>query len=419
MVATPLSFFEHEEVAVAAGVGPDVLSESEADHLSWLGEQLPGFCTRGYRSLKLSEHCGLVNLGERVLEILPKVGENGDSAQSRGVLLRLLRICPDFPLYRQSAVGHAQRSAPLMDVFIRAFFDEVTSLMKGGLLRRYLEQEDDCLAVHGSILLNRQLTTLANRTDRIACRYDDLTADNHWNRIVKAGLRAVRPWIYGLELQRSWIELMAGFDEVTDVRDARPLVADLRYDRQGTRYRPAVEWVERIINLLSPDLRAGEKPAPGLLFDMNRLFEGVVARRMDSWAWSRGWTVEAQTSSSYLTEIMDVPTRKAFKVRPDLLFTDRGQRVAIADAKWKHPKLSARGFILPDQADLYQLHAYASVFGCDQLALVYPWADTLARALETVFALPSTGSLKPRITVLCVDVAHDDLPFRLQGDGWI
>jgi len=112
-------------------------------------------------------------------------------------------------------------------------FDEVTALMKGGLLRRYLEREEDCLAVRGSILLNRQLTTLANRTDLAACRYDELTADNHRNRLIKAGLRAVRPWIHGVALQRSWIELMAGFDEVTDIAEARPLLTGLRYDRQG------------------------------------------------------------------------------------------------------------------------------------------------------------------------------------------
>ena len=418
MVASSLSFFEHDEIAVAANPGPAVLSESEADHLCWLGEQLPGYCSRGYRSLKLSQHCGLVNLGERVLEILPKVGEHCDSAQSRGVLLRLLRICPDFPLFRQSAVGQAQRTGPLLDVFIRAFFDEVTGLMKGGLARRYLEREEDGLAVRGSILLNRQLTALANRTDRIACRYDELTADNRWNRIIKAGLRVVRPWMHSLALQRSWIELMAGFDEVTDIADARPLLSGLHYDRQGARYRPPVEWVERIINLLSPDLRAGEKPAPGLLFDMNRLFEGVVNQRMDGWARNHGWRVEAQDSTRFLTEIVDVPNRKAFKVRPDLLFTEGGQPIAVADAKWKHPALSKRGFILPDAGDLYQLHAYASVFGCGQLALVYPWDDSLFAARETVFELPPAGSLKPKVTVVCMDVTRDDLSFRVRADGW-
>ena len=282
----------------------------------------------------------------------------------------------------------------------------------------YLEREEDCLAVRGSILLNRQLTSLANRTDLIACRYDELTADNHWNRLIKAGLRAVRPWMHGVALQRSWIELMAGFDEVTDIAEARSLLTGLRYDRQGSRYRPAIEWVERILSLLSPDLRAGTKPAPGLLFDMNRLFEAVVEQRMQSWAWNRGWSVEAQNFTHYLADIVDAPKRKAFKVRPDLLFTQRGQTVAIADAKWKHPSLSPRRFVMPDQADLYQLHGYASVFRGERLALIYPWDESMAGARETTLELPGSEKFNPCVTVLCLDVADDNLTLRLQTDAW-
>jgi len=415
VLSSSLSVFEHTDVPVASTAGPTTLSDKEADHLCWLGEQLPGFCARGYRSIKLSQHCGLLSLGERVLEILPKVGEAESPAQSRGVLLRFLRASPNFPLQRQSATGQAHRSAPLLDVFIAAFFDEIFGLMKGGLVRRYLEREDECLAVRGSILLNRQLTTLANRTDLIFCRYDELTGDNRWNRILKAGLRAVRPWIHSVNLQRSWIELMAGFDEVTDVPDARLLISDLTYDRQGNRYRPAIEWVERILNLLSPDLRAGQKAAPGLLFDMNRLFETVVTQRMDQWAQNHGWDVEAQNSTRHLAEIVDVPKRRVLRVRPDLLLTYKGATVAIADAKWKQPMLSRRGFIFPDQGDLYQLHSYAAVFNCEHLALIYPWGDGLAGARETTFELPPSGTLTPKVSVLCLDVTQDDLPFRLNA----
>lgn len=418
MVQAALTLSEHEVVPIGASASPCMLSEAEADHLSWLGEQLPGFCSRGYREIKLSQYCGLVNLGERVLEILPKVGEHSEPAKSRGVLLRLLRNCPDFPLQRQAAAGQAQCTGPLLDLFIRAFFDEITELIKGGLLRRYLEREEDCLAVRGSILLNRQLSALSNRTDVIACRYDDLTADNRWNQIIKAGLRAVRSWMHGIDIQRSWVELMAGLDEVNDVPEPRALLDELKYDRQSDRYRPAIEWVERILSLLSPDLRAGRKSAPGLLFDMNRLFEAVVTNRMQGWAWNRDWAVEAQNSTRYLTEIVDSPKRKAFKVRPDLLFTRLDRIAAIADAKWKHPALSSHGFVMPNSGDLYQLHAYASVFECDRLALIYPWDESMIEARETDFELPGFDGHHPSVTVICMDVADDNLPLRLSTGFW-
>lgn len=402
-----LTAFEHEAIPVTPGGGLRALSENEAEQLALIAESLPGFCSRGYRAVKLSEHCGLLNLGGRILEILPKVGEHPDAAQGRGVLLRMLRVATDLPLHRQDAAEQTDRHAPLLEIFIRAFFEEVLLLLKSGLLRRYTERHEDLLAVRGTIQLQRQFTTLANRTDFVACRFDELTPDNRWNRLLKAGLKIVRPWIRSPDLERSWVELFSAFEDVGDEARPRALLDGLRYDRQATRYRPAVAWAERILNLLSPDLRSGSKPAPGLLFDMNLLFERVVEQRMARWASERGWTLETQDTSRYLTEILSEPKRRAYQVRPDLVFRHRGQVVAIADAKWKRPEVSTRGFILPAQPDLYQLHAYASVFGCTQLALIYPKTEHQGLVKETVFELPGAHNGKPRLLVHQLDITSD------------
>ena len=413
-----LSVFEHASVSVAHEAGRDVLSDDEADRLDLLTESKPGFCVRGFRSVKFSQYAGVASLGDRAIEVLPKVSEVGGHTESRDVLLRLLRASQDSPSQRLDPVGQGLGSAPLMEIFIKVFFDEVAALMKGGLLRRYRELEEDCLAVRGSILLGRQLTTLANRPDRIACRFDDLTADNRWNRLLKAGLRAVRPWLRSYDLQRTWVELMSAFDEVSDAADAHALLASLQYDRQGARYRPAIGWVERILNFLAPNLRTGGKNAPGLLFDMNRLFETVVTERMRSLGWERQLGVEEQNDSRWFAQLHGRHGRREFRLRPDVLFTDRGAPVAIADAKWKRPKLDRDGVIVPDEADVYQLHAYSAAWNCEHLALVYPWDEQLQGARPSIFDLPATGQRRPKLAVLCLDIGRDDLPLRMGSGFW-
>jgi 5-methylcytosine-specific restriction enzyme subunit McrC len=417
MPQVALTAFEHQPIPISADGDATSLSEAEAERLLWVSDNLRGFCSRGYQSVKLSEHCGLLNLGGRTLEILPKVGERADASAGRGVLLRLLRHASELPLHRQSAAGQGVRPAPLLEVFISAFFDEVLILLKGGLLRRYVEQEDDILAVRGGIRLQRQFTTLANRTDLVACRFDELTSDNRWNRLLKTGLQTVRPWIQNLSLQRTWFELSAAFEEVSPISQPRALLEGLRYDRQAARYRPAILWVERILNLLSPDFRAGEKAAPGLLFNMNLLFERTVEQRMARWAEARGWTLESQDDSRFFTRITATIPRFAYRVRPDLVLRSGGRVIAVADTKWKRPELSAAGFVLPAQPDLYQLHAYASVFGCIELALIYPWDDHLTEARETVFHLPATGGAVPHLTVFAVDLGEESLPLRFTSLG--
>lgn len=405
----PLTAFEHQPVPVTPLGDRVSLSETEAEHLLLITESLRGFCTRGYQSIELSEHCGLVNLGGRVLEVLPKIGEAADAQASQGVLLRLLRYAVDLPVHRHADAGQSSRPAPLLDAFIAAFFDEVFALLKGGLLRRYVEHEDDLLAVRGGIRLQRQFSTLANRTDLVACRFDELTPDHRWNRLLKAALKVVRPWMRSLDLHRRWVELSAAFEDVTDVAHPRALLADLRYDRQATRYRPAIQWVERILNLLSPDFRSGDRAAPGLLFDMNLLFERTVERKMAEWAEVRGWTLETQDDSHFLARLEGPPARPAYRIRPDLVFRHRGRVVAIADAKWKRPELRA-GFVFPAQADLYQLHSYASVFACDQLALIYPRSEAFLIAQPTVLQLPGGQDKPVRLSVHSLDVGVESLP---------
>lgn len=175
--------------------------------------------------------------------------------------------------------------------------------------------------------------------------------------------------------------------------------------------------MERILNLLSPDFRAGDGAAPSLLFDMNLLFERTVERRMAQCAEARGWTLERQDDSHFLAKIEGPPARPAYRVRPDLVFRRRGQVVAIADAKWKRPELSKRGAVLPVPSDLYQLHAYASVFDCTNLTLIYPWDSHFTNARETVFDLALAHGSTSRLTILALNIGEDSLPLRLVPTG--
>jgi 5-methylcytosine-specific restriction enzyme subunit McrC len=415
MLPRTLSVFEHQRISVGDSGAPDILSTAEADCLSLLGEQRRGFCERGYRSILLSQFCGVVSLGERILEVLPKVDTQNSAGECRGILLRLLRQAEDFPVFEQSPVGHNLLSdTPLLEVFITAFFDQVTLLVRGGLLRQYQEHQDDLQCVRGRIEVHRQFSALANRSDRIACSYDDLTADNTWNRLIKHALKVVRPWVASAHLDRRWIELMAVFEDVHDERLDPGIIDRLFFDRQATRYKAAIGWVRWILERLSPNVRAGRNVAPGLLFDMNKLFESAVASRLHHRVRHRPeLEIYAQHAERYLAEleVAGEKNRRFFNLRPDLVAMSQGKVVAIGDTKWK--KIEVRsGYLAPEQADVYQMQAYAAAYQCKDLALIYPWHDSLDRARETIFHLPKIGDLRPRLSILCVDVQADGLPLR-------
>lgn len=414
-----LTALEHQPLPITTDGAGWSLTSAEAERLAQIGELRPGFCELGARHVKLAQYCGVVGLGNRVLEVLPKVDDAATSAaECRGVLLRLLGRTERFAHFRHQAVGQHLRQAPLLEVFISTFFDCVTSLARGGLLRQYQEEGRDLNVVRGRIDLARQFGVHANRPDVVTCTFDELTADNVWNRALKKAVRSTRGWIRSAELSRRWIELMGLFDEIDDTRLATAELKRLSFNRQAERYRPAIDWARWILATLSPSIRAGESEAPALLFGMNKLFEAAVASEAMRWARSvPGMTLESQDTSTTMVSMVS-PDRiePAFQLRPDMVFR-RGQKViAIADAKWKRIKVDAQKRMLPSEADLYQMNAYATAFRTHDLTLIYPWCSGLGNARGGELHLPLLDLRAPVVRVACIDV-HDDM-LQLRCGSW-
>lgn len=417
MAANYLTAIEHESIPITELPTPTSLTLVEAERLALIGRQRPGFCVLGVREVKLAQYCGIVSLGARVLEILPKT-QQGDTPQTcRGVLLRLLKAAGRFPQFQHLPAGQEHRSLPLLEVFIHAYFDAVTVLSRGGLLKQYCELDEDLNVVRGRIALDRQLVANANRPDRIACAFDELTIDHGWHRTLKRAIRITRPWIHSIGLNRRWIELMALFDEVDDTRLAAAETDRLVFDRKAERYRTAIEWARWIIALLAPSLRAGENAAPSLLFDMNRLFESSIAAVLRRRAAHTGLTIDVQeTSRKFATVHGGGKSGQIFTLRPDLILRDGDRLLAIGDTKWKLIPTDDAGRLRPGNDDLLQMHAYAAAYRCGDLVLIYPWTHELGTSVDTHVELPGAHGQVPRVHVVCVDVHADRLP-AIRGAG--
>jgi 5-methylcytosine-specific restriction enzyme subunit McrC len=208
---------------------------------------------------------------------------------------------------------------------------------------------------------------------------------------------------------------MSILDEVDDTRLVLSDLDRLRFDRQAERYRNSVDWARWILALLAPSLRAGTNEAPALLFDMNRLFESAVASEArHRLRMATGLSVDAQDRSRFLTALIGAESAEpAFQLRPDLVFRRGHTMLAIADTKWKPIGQDRRGRLRPEEADMYQMHAYATAFACHDLILLYPWRADLAQARAMEYQLPKFNGRAPVVGVACIDVQSDDLPLRI------
>lgn len=402
-----IACFEHSRLPITAFGDSVSLSEREAEVLDRIADSRPGFCTRGHKSVQFSQYVGLVRLGDRVLEVLPKTETRETPASARSKLLRLLHLAGHIKVAPAGDSRQETDQSSLLEVFVSRFFDEVAVLVKRGLVRRYEPQEDHLAVVRGRILIEKQMARSGQRFDSLICRFHELSADFILNRAILRALEVVRPWIRSLDLARRRSELVAAFADVTHEQVMIQDVESFLFDRQTAAYRSGVDWAKLILRMLSPSLRRGDTDAPALLFDMNALFEGGISRLLRSRA-ERPYGVTLQHTGRHLAHLVGEGHRPTYGMRPDVVVTHGAEVVAVADLKWCEVKMDSTGHLTPQRDHMFQIQAYASVYPCEEFALIYPLPSGSETASPTVFRLPAIGERRPLLRVFTIDVGSDN-----------
>lgn len=374
---------------------PASITEQQATELLRLNEVRRGFCQRVMGGIKFSQYCGVVCFPGCVLEILPKITTHAERGidevnRARAALLRLLHSARHVAVVAVGAAPQQNVQAPLLDIFIEAFLTRALEQARRGLLSRYVSHTDDLTLIRGRFQAHQHVRRNLARPQLLHCAFDEFTADNPYNRAVRAALDVCRSWIQRASTQRLWWETHARYVGITSIRMTADHVAALPKERMTSRYDPLLAWCEWLLAMDSPSMSAGNKHAPGLLFDMNKLFEAHV-ERLEEQAVGRTRVVLTQGPRLPLA-IQDGDD--AFMLMPDI--TVWHHPVAgtdavidrIIDAKWK--KLDpTKTYWGVDQEDIYQMMAYALRYGCDRLELVYPRpVDVCASDKLPTFEIP-------------------------------
>lgn len=142
-------------------------------------------------------------------------------------------------------------------------------------------------------------------------------------------------------------------------------------DRSSRRWRTLLELARLLLGTRWQETRADARAPEGvtLLFPMNELFEHYIAVQLRHALADTELDVVAQGGFAYcLGPWRDGTTVVAdsHPTRPDILVKRGNRVVAVLDTKWKHPE---KGI---SHADIYQMMAYARLYDCQRLTLLYP-----------------------------------------------
>lgn len=327
------------------------------------------------------------------LEILPKIDSETiePDAAMRHRLVRMLDVALGLEIGDGQAAAMARQTETLLDILIRLFADRLLAEARRGLPRAYRTQEEDVPALRGRLNVRRQFTALAVRPDRLACRYDALLADTALLRIIKVCAILLRRHARVAETIRRLDELRFLLADISDVSQSDLPWSQVRIDRTNRRWRAlyglARLFLKREWQATHHDSR--EQDGITLLFPMNDLFEAYIAALAKRALRGTEWAVHTQGGGLFCLIEEGEGGRARFQTKPDLLIKQDRDVVMVIDTKWKrigrNPDDAKRGV---SQADVYQMMAYARLYRCPEVMLLYPHHAGLgADALNVAYGI--------------------------------
>ncbi|WP_404478590.1 McrC family protein [Novosphingobium sp. BL-52-GroH] len=317
------------------------------------------------------------------LEILPKVDPEApdeDAPTVRRRLVSLIDLALGLDIGDGGAAAMAHGADSLLEVLIRLFAERLLAQTRRGLPRQYLACEDDLPALRGRLDVTRQFTVNAVRPDRLACRFDVLSHDIALMRIMAATVVSLGKRTRVPATRRLLDELRFVLADVTLLPPSALPWSAVRIDRTNHSWQSLFRLARL---LMGREWQATGHDAAGhagtsLLFPMERLFEDAVAALLRRSLANSDIEVVAQGGLRHCLGDWHedgLCQGAVFQTRPDLLLRRRGKVIAVIDTKWKRlcadPLDRKHGV---SQADVYQMMAYARLYECERLMLLYPAA---------------------------------------------
>lgn len=381
-----------------------------------------GVFRHGPRSSLIAQNfVGVIQLGPHLVEILPKI--EAQQATIRQNLSRMIAATLGLELHTGSATSMDTHDSSILDVFIRLFCEELWTVIRPGLLRRYQRHEEHLPTLRGRLDIGAQIRHNLARQDRLACVYDEFTENNPINRALKAALQILRPLARHAAAGGQVDDLLLCFAEVHDQAPASIQWASLGVDRLASRYRPLLALARLFLLGRCPDVLAGPGEGFALLFDMNDLFEAFVGQQLKRAL--RNWPVQVTLQGPQRVLAQSLSSGGAFQLRPDVVVSTTDGPLCVLDTKWKRLREDKHREGVTS-ADAYQMFAYAQRYDVPHVLLLYPhhpelgeWRATRARY---GFGTTATTVMVPILSVSTLDLSdlgrvRDDLRCITQSLG--
>lgn len=295
--------------------------------------------------IKPKSFCGSLVVGNTTISILPKIERytlNDDS--NIKYLYYILQYVYDLEIDETEARVERFLYNNILEFFITKFQKELFSQIHKGFHREYINIQDNINKIKGRFLVDQDKKYNVFPI-KFYCEFDEFSENNYLNQVFFYTVRLLKNLSKNPENKKRLSDLLGVFSDV-DYKyfNKNNLKDNYSFNRLNTRFKKSYELAEFMIKGLMNDYRESNKQFFSFMFDMNVLFETLVAKIVkEIYKNQIEFSVELQARN----KLGD------FNLRPDIVILRNGKPVLIIDTKYK--MIDEKNI---NNCDLYQVYSY-------------------------------------------------------------
>lgn len=167
----------------------------------------------------------------------------------------------------------------IYNLFARIYINGTSSLIKRGLNRYYIQENEAVSTIKGKINISDSIKEQTFRNGRMICEYDNFSEDIKLNQIVKTTINIlIKSTKLDTDLRNKLMKLRVYFSEIQEIRFSKVLFSSLRYNRNNYHYRMLINISELIYQGLITNESENEFSFSDFVRDrqMSKLYEKFV-----------------------------------------------------------------------------------------------------------------------------------------------
>lgn len=326
----------------------------------------------GHKRIRFKEFVGVIQVGQLVIEVLPKADRNNaveaPKEEWRKRLIAMLRAVGLFDVHAPSSTSLRIKSNSILDLYFDLYIRELEYLLHNGLAKKYRKTEGNCTSIKGSIVFNKHIQLNLVHQERVYVRHTTYDSFHQLHFILYKALRLLNKINSKAELQSRIGALLLHFPEMPDIKVTESTFQKLAFNRKTTHYQKAIEMARLLLLNYHPDIAKGSNHVLALMFDMNMLWEQFVLTSLRKEF--RTQNLPAQVRGQISKPFWKPNDGNRISIRPDIVIQTESHEFIVLDTKWKN--LDSKPL---STGDLRQMHVYHKYFLAKKVAIVYPGLD--------------------------------------------